>query len=95
MLLDSIYVIYVCIYILVGDEWCSGYSEFDCTATCLEGTDCAAATEVEVDNWQFAWAEEQKVACCKSVGVEPSCIDLQLYTCNYITDYLIIYNMKS
>jgi hypothetical protein len=21
-----------------------------------------------VDNWQFAWAEEQKVACCKTVG---------------------------
>ena len=24
--------------------------------------------QVEVDNWQFAWAEEQKVACCKTVG---------------------------
>lgn len=32
-----------------------GYAEFDCT--------------VEVDNWQFAWAEEQKVACCKTVGI--------------------------
>lgn len=28
------------------------------------------ATEVEVDNWQFAWAEEQKKACCKTVGLE-------------------------
>lgn len=27
------------------------------------------ATEVEVDNWQFAWAEEQKKACCKTVGL--------------------------
>eukprot|EP00913_Durusdinium_trenchii_P032761 g30669.t1 len=32
-----------------------GYAEFDCT--------------VEVENWQFAWAEEQKEACCKTVGV--------------------------
>ena len=32
-----------------------GYAEFDCT--------------VEVDNWQFAWAEEQKKACCKTVGI--------------------------
>ena len=24
---------------------------------------------MEVDNWQFAWAEEQKKACCKTVGL--------------------------
>ena len=22
-----------------------------------------------MDNWQFAWAEEQKKACCKTVGL--------------------------
>jgi len=31
------------------------YNQFDCT--------------VEVDNWQFAWAEEQKQACCQTVGI--------------------------
>ncbi|CAK9069748.1 Laminin-like protein epi-1 [Durusdinium trenchii] len=31
---------------------------------------CGEALElVEVENWQFAWAEEQKEACCKTVGV--------------------------
>mmetsp|Transcript_12965 Transcript_12965/g.30808 ORF Transcript_12965/g.30808 Transcript_12965/m.30808 type:complete len:451 (+) Transcript_12965:63-1415(+) len=31
------------------------YNQFDCT--------------VELDNWQFAWADEQKEACCQTVGV--------------------------